>query len=106
VFLGADHATVYYLAGTTGWGSTFGGLPAVLWTPPPPVSLSAAGIVAQQFGFTISGGSNVTVVVEAATSLLPVWLPVGTNLLTNGSSSFSDVEWTNHPARFYRLRSP
>jgi len=33
VFNGDNNATVYYLAGTTGWGPTFGGLPAVLWNP-------------------------------------------------------------------------
>ena len=31
---------------------------------------------------------------------------VGTNTLTAGSSYFSDPQWTNHPSRFYRLRSP
>ncbi len=45
--------------------------------------------------------------VEAATNLAsPVWRPVGTNTLTNGSASFSDPGWTNLPRRFYRLRSP
>ena len=29
---GGDNATVYYLPGTTGWGTTFGGLPTALWT--------------------------------------------------------------------------
>ena len=28
-----DSATVYYLPGTTGWGGTFAGRPAVLWKP-------------------------------------------------------------------------
>jgi hypothetical protein len=46
-------------------------------------------------------------VVEAATNLgNPAWIPMSTNTLTSGSSYFSDPEWTNHPARFYRLRSP
>jgi hypothetical protein len=31
VFAGATNATVYYLPGTTGWGSTFGGRPTALW---------------------------------------------------------------------------
>ena len=35
VFLSAP-ATVYYLPGTTGWGSSFGARPAVLWNPPVP----------------------------------------------------------------------
>ena len=36
----------------------------------------------------------------------PEWSPVGTNTLAGGLSYFSDSQWTNHPARFYRLRSP
>jgi hypothetical protein len=32
-FMGDTAATVYYLAGTTGWGSSFGGLPAVELEP-------------------------------------------------------------------------
>ena len=33
VFDGDNEATVYYLPGTTGWGTTFGGLPTALWVP-------------------------------------------------------------------------
>ncbi len=33
VFDSDANATAYYLAGTTGWGPTFAGLPAVLWIP-------------------------------------------------------------------------
>jgi hypothetical protein len=59
------------------------------------------------FGFIISWATNLSVVVEACTNLAnPIWSPVGTNTLTGGSSYFSDPQWTNHPARFYRLRSP
>ena len=60
-----------------------------------------------KFGFTITGSSNLVIVVESCTNLgIPVWLPVGTNTLTNGQSYFRDARWTNYPARFYRLRSP
>jgi uncharacterized protein YkwD len=46
-------------------------------------------------------------VVEACTNLVnPDWSSVGTNTLTGGSSYFSDPEWTNSSARFYRFRSP
>jgi hypothetical protein len=45
--------------------------------------------------------------VEACTNFTnPVWQPVQTNTLTGGSSYFSDPQWTNYPARFYRFRSP
>ena len=33
VFYGDANTTVYYLSGTTGWGSTFGGVPTELWLP-------------------------------------------------------------------------
>jgi len=34
----------------------------------------------------------------------PVWLPIATNTLANGSSDFSDPQWTNYPSRFYRFQ--
>jgi len=33
VFDGDTQATIYYLAGTPGWGKTFGGRPTALWEP-------------------------------------------------------------------------
>jgi hypothetical protein len=110
MFLGANDATVYYLPGATGWGSTFGGRPTALWTLPNPLILNQGlgfRVQSNGFGFIISWATNIPVVVEASTSLaIPIWVPVSTNILTAGTSYFSDPEWTNHPARFYRLRSP
>jgi hypothetical protein len=103
VFSGDTEATVYYLPGTTGWGSTFDGLPTVLWNP----QAKNLGVRSNQFGFDITGTSNLVIVVEACTNLVnPVWVPLATNTLTGGSSSFSDPQWTNYPARFYRLGPP
>jgi hypothetical protein len=96
-------ATVYYLPWTTGWSTPFGGIAAVLWNP----QAQNLGVQANQFGFTITGPSNLVIVVEACTNLVnAVWVPVATNTLTGGSSYFSDPDWTNYPCRFYRLRSP
>lgn len=101
-FDGAASATIYYLPGTSGWGSTFAGRPTVLWNPTPQITAPA-----DPFSFTITGSSNLVVVVEAATSLTsPDWTPVSTNTLTDGSSTSSDPQSSNHPTRFYRLRSP
>ncbi len=104
-----DPATVYYLPGTTGWGAMFDGLPTAPWFLPNPVILNNGpgfGIQPGGFGFTISWATNVSVVVEAATNLAnPVWIPVGTNTLTGGTSYFSDPQWTNYPERFYRVTS-
>jgi len=109
VFLHDDNATVYYLAGTAGWGSTFGGRPTALWLLPNPLILNdgpSFGVQTNGFGFTISWATNIPVVVEACADLAnPCWSPVGTNTLTNGWCRFSDPQWTNYIRRFYRVRT-
>ena len=117
VFGGADNATIYYLPGTTGWGTDFSGRPTAFWHLPHPMVLTRHpdfGVRTNGFGFKISWATNADVVVEACTDLAnPTWSPVGTNTITvgvdpttDGWSYFSDPQWKNHPARFYRLRSP
>jgi len=110
VFSGDANATVYYLPGTTGWDATFGELPTALWFLPNPLILNFGpgfGVQSNRFGFIICWATNHPVVVEACTNPgNPVWSPVATNTLTGGASHFSDPQWTNYPARFYRLRSP
>jgi hypothetical protein len=110
VFDGDDAATVYYLPGSTGWGTTFGGRPTALWWLPNPVILNSGpgfGVRTNRFGFVISWATNATVRVEASATLVnPTWLPVATNTLAAGWSYFCDPRWTNQPARFYRLGSP
>jgi len=102
IFMGANSVTVYYLPGTTGWETTFAGRPTVLWDPIPQITGPA-----DPFTFTITASSDLTVVVEAASSLPGTdWTPVGTNALLGGSSEFSDPDWKHLPGRFYRLRSP
>jgi hypothetical protein len=98
----SDPATVYYLAGTTGWGSMFGGVPAVLWNP----QANSFSFTGGQFGFNLTGPTNAVIVVEACTNLShPVWLPVSTNTLSGlGTSAVSDP--TGYPMRYYRFRSP
>ena len=101
-------ATVYYLPGTTGWGTTFGGIPTAPWTLPNPTILPGSLWVGSgyAFGFTISWATNLSVVIEASTDPAgAVWQPVRTNALFNGVFYFHDPEWTNYPARFYRVRS-
>ncbi len=106
VFTGADQVTVYYLPGTTGWGSTFAGRPALLWNPK--VRHGAGfGFASDRFGFDIAGTTNIPVVVEATTNLAGgVWTPLLTNILNTGSLSFTDPSSTNRPACFYRIVWP
>ena len=112
VFFYATNATVYYLPGKTGWTNPWQGRPAVLWNPQAQTRDASFGVRTNRFGFNITGTSNLVIVVEASTNLFnPVWQPIQTNTLntfigTNGTSYFSDPQWTNYPGRFYRLRSP
>ena len=108
--LGDNQAIVYYLPGTTGWGATYGGRPTAQWWLPNPVILNIGpgfGGQTNGFGFIISWATNLSVVVEACTNPAnPIWSPLQTNTLRSDSLYFSDPQWTNYPARFYRLRSP
>jgi hypothetical protein len=70
------------------------------------------GVQTNRFGFTITGNSNLVIVIEVSTNLAnSSWTPISTNTLnifigTNGTSYFSDPRWTNYPGRFYRLSPP
>jgi hypothetical protein len=104
-FYNANNVTVYYLPGTTNWSTTYGyaGRPIALWNPQP----QAIGVQSNAFGFTVTGTTNIPIVVEACVDLLSAsWTSLQTCTLTNGSVYFSDPDWTNHPARLYRIRSP
>jgi hypothetical protein len=101
-----DPATAYYLPGTTVWDSTFAGIPTALWTLPYPLILNNnLGVRSNQFGFTVSWATNLSVVVEASTDLNnPKWSPLTTNALSGGTFYFSDPQWGNYPSQFYRVR--
>jgi hypothetical protein len=109
VIFETDDLTVYYLPGTTGWGTTFGGRPTALWVRPNPMILNNApnfGAQGNGFGFTISWATNTSVAIEACTELInPIWRSLETNNLMDGTLYFSDPQWTNYPTRFYRVRS-
>jgi hypothetical protein len=107
VFYNDYFATIFYLPGTTNWTSTFGGRPTVLWNPMIQTGGSSFGIRTNRFGFNITGTTNIPIVVDACTSLAnPAWIPLQSCNLTNGSLYFSDPDWTNYPARLYRVRWP
>jgi hypothetical protein len=104
-----DYVTAYYLPGTTGWTeySASSGVPIALWLPQVLTGDGNFGVRSNQFGFDLTWASGQTVMVDACTDLSnPVWQPVATNTLASGTAYFSDPQWANYPARFYRLRSP
>jgi hypothetical protein len=108
----ANQLKVYYLPETTGWPTPpptpplFGGRPMLLWNPQV-LSGASFGVVANHFGFTITGTSGMIVVVEACTDLI-TWAPLQTiTFPPSGSFPFSDPALVSaHAARFYRLRMP
>jgi hypothetical protein len=102
--------TLYYLPGTIGWTETVADRPAEPWLLPTPLILTRSpsfGVRTNQFGFRVSWATNASVVLEACTNLAaPNWSLLKTNALVNGWSYFSDPQWSNHPNRVYRVRSP
>ncbi|HEY1786503.1 MAG TPA: leucine-rich repeat domain-containing protein [Verrucomicrobiae bacterium] len=101
VFTGAaSSAKVYYYYGTTNWSTTYGGLPTVELFMPPQLG-SNIGLSNGNFGFTITGGTNQVVTIQASTNLVN-WQPIWTNTLTSTSSNFVDPQWKSYPHRFYR----
>ncbi len=98
------NAPCYYLPGTTGWTS----LPfAHVWDPKMQTQSATFGVRTNQFGFTITASTNLTVVVQGCADLShPNWQPLQTLTLANKTAYFSDPQWTNAAGRFYRLSSP
>jgi hypothetical protein len=102
-------ATAFYLVGTSGWNefTESSGVPAVLWNPLIQTSDGSFGVRNNQFGFDVTGTADIPIVVEACTNLAnSVWIPLQSLTLTNGLFYFSDLQWTNYPARYYRISSP
>lgn len=99
-----ENPTAYYLTGTTGWDSL--GMPATLWNPQIQTS-NNFGIANNQFSFTITGTTNIPIVLEASTNLaIPAWTPLQSCNLTNGSIYFTDSQFTNYTSRFYSIAFP
>jgi len=100
-------ATAYYLPGTTGWGTTYAGIPTVLWNPQTQSANNNFVAGVSQFGFNIVGTADIPIVIEACANLgAGSWVPLQSCTLTNGSIYFSDPQSLTLPARIYRIRSP
>ncbi|HEY3852824.1 MAG TPA: leucine-rich repeat domain-containing protein [Verrucomicrobiae bacterium] len=109
VFAATTAAMVYYFPGSSGWAafSANTGALATVWNPVIQVSDRGFGVSNSQFGFNITGSTNLKVVVEACSNLTsPVWTPIETVTLSNGLFHFSEPINTNSAARFYGLGFP
>ena len=78
VFNGAINATVYYIQGKTGWGSTFASRPTATWSPVAPPAERV----------------NILVVQSATFFPNPVWTSVATNTVPSVGAE-----------QFYRMRA-
>ena len=98
-----NNPTIYYLPGTTGWSTNYAGLPTALWLPQIRGD-SNFGIQSNAFSFNINWASGMVAVVESCTNLVnSSWQPVQTNNMQADTFNFSDPNWTNNPACFYRV---
>jgi hypothetical protein len=100
---------VYYLPGTTGWAefSANAGVPATLWNAAIQITDGGFGIQSNQFGFNVTGSTNLVVVVETCSDLTAsVWTPLETVTLTNGLFHFIESAGTNVSSRFFGLGFP
>jgi hypothetical protein len=101
-----DNVTIYYPADAAGWDSTVAGKPALVWNPRIVTDDSNFGIVADQFGFTITGSRGVVVIVETTPNLtMPNWAPVQTNTLS-GDPIYFQIARLPDANGFFRLRAP
>jgi hypothetical protein len=116
-------ATAYYLPGTTGWAEFSSNtvinpsddndlttnifIPAALWNPTIQPGGPNFGIQSNQFGFDITGTTNIPIVVEGCTNLVqPAWVPLQSMNLTNGLVHFSEPFDGSYPVKFYRIGEP
>jgi hypothetical protein len=106
-FSGDNRVTLYHLPNTGGWSTSFPGTPSALWLPQIQAGGNGFGLQNGQFGFNLTWAAGQSVTVQACTNLAnPVWTPVQSVLLTNGSYYFSEPLQTNGPGRYYLLTSP
>ena len=93
VFSSGTFATAYYIASTTGWTTTFGGLPTATWVDITPPSLSIA-----------RSGASVILTWQQGVLLESTNLTEGP-WTTNSSATSPYTVTLDSPLKFYRLIS-
>ncbi len=96
VFDGDNHATVYYLPGTTGWGATYGGRPTALWEMPaaPNVTCFVQQPVLWPPNHKLANVGLTVTALDYASTLLPTTIQVFSNENDgDAASSAADTLW-------------
>lgn len=97
--------TVYYLPGTTGWGSSYGWAPTALWVP----VASNPRFNGGRFDTSVDGPASLVVVLESHPSLdaSARWEPVATNAIPGTSHlTLTDTTAGESGIWLYRVRAP
>ncbi len=106
-FEGDSGLQFYYLSQARGWTSPLYGVPALIWNPVIQTTASSPALVNTNFGFTITGTSNLYVSVQSTTNLASgPWQTLQTITLTNGSVNFNAPASASTPGAFFRLSTP
>jgi hypothetical protein len=99
-FAGADQVIVYYLPGSTGWGTSYGGRPTALWIPlslgEPPLTTSSP------LKLLTRSPAPATVRVQRSADLRD-WEDWRTVSRDQGPGELHDPDVSTTPYRFYRL---
>lgn len=97
--------TVFYLPGTTGWTSSFGGAPTAEWAPLAEDPRVDGGL----FAASVTGPVSVVVVLKARSALESAapWRPVSTDAIpVTRRLVVSDSVADGSPMHVYRVRVP
>ena len=107
VFFDVNGAVAYHFPKAIGWDDTYGGLPTETWTQMEGAVVQASHLSGDEFGFSVQGLGDGIVLVEAATDpAIGDWKGVEILTISEGIGSFSDPDWADRPARFFRVRRP
>ncbi len=94
--------TVFVLRGTSGWTDGFAGRPVALWNP---VIHQAAVVAAEGFRIDFTGPPAETAAIEVSDHRPDgPWTTLHSEVLVDGSGSFTDPQAAEYPRRFYRIR--
>lgn len=71
----------------------------------PAIKINAPTIGSNGFAFTVTGPATAPLEIQVSTNLTSqTWVPLFTVALTNGAYTYNEVQWTNSPLRFYRVK--